>query len=45
MEHFGFLRLKGKILKMYNKSFQHRHYVAGQFLSCGFMVLLRKNIP
>jgi hypothetical protein len=31
--------------KFSNKSFQHRTFGAGQFLSRGFMVLLRKSIP
>jgi hypothetical protein len=30
---------------MHNKSLQPRHCVAGQFLSRGFVVLLRKSIP
>jgi hypothetical protein len=30
---------------LYNKSFQHRTFGAGQFLSRGFVVLLRKSIP
>jgi len=28
-----------------NKSLKHRHFVAGQFLSRSFVVLLRKSIP
>jgi hypothetical protein len=28
-----------------NKSLKHRHFVAGQFLSRAFVVLLRKSIP
>jgi len=31
--------------KMHNKSLKHRHFVAGQFLSRAFVVLLRKSIP
>lgn len=31
--------------KAHNKSHKHRHFVAGQFLSRAFVVLLRKNIP
>jgi hypothetical protein len=30
---------------MHNKSLKHRHFVAGQFLSRDFVVLLRKSIP
>ena len=30
---------------MLNKSLKHRHFVAGQFLSRAFVVLLRKSIP
>jgi hypothetical protein len=30
---------------MLNKSLKHRAFGAGQFLSCDFVVLLRKNIP
>ena len=30
---------------MPNKSLKHRHFVAGQFLSRAFVVLLRKSIP
>jgi hypothetical protein len=30
---------------MHNKSLKHRHFVAGQFLSCAFVVLLRKMFP
>ena len=29
----------------FNKSLKHRHFVAGQFLSGAFVVLLRKSIP
>jgi hypothetical protein len=32
-----------KVLR--NKSLKHRHFVAGQFLSRAFVVLLRKSIP
>jgi hypothetical protein len=28
-----------------HKSLKHRHFVAGQFLSRSFVVLLRKSIP
>jgi len=31
--------------KQPNKSLKHRHFVAGQFLSRAFVVLLRKSIP
>ena len=31
--------------KQFNKSLKHRHFVAGQFLSRNFVVLLRKSIP
>jgi len=31
--------------KIHKKSLKHRHFVAGQFLSCSFVVLLRKSIP
>jgi hypothetical protein len=30
---------------LHNKSLKHRHFVAGQFLSRAFVVLLRKSIP
>ncbi len=30
---------------MPNKSLKHRHFVAGQFLSRSFVVLLRKSNP
>ena len=30
---------------MPNKSLKHRHFVAGQFLSRAFVVLLRKSVP
>ena len=33
------------ILLKHNKTFQYRHFVAGQFLSCASMVSLRKGIP
>jgi hypothetical protein len=32
-------------MKKPNKSLKHRAYGTGQFLSCSFVVLLRKSIP
>jgi hypothetical protein len=40
------LKSKSKIIVvMPNKSLKHRHFVAGQFLSRSFVVLLRKSAP
>jgi hypothetical protein len=35
----------GGLKNVANKSLKHRHFVAGQFLSRSFVVLLRKSIP
>jgi hypothetical protein len=42
---FSFLPIPSQRRVSRNKSLKHRHFVAGQFLSRAFVVLLRKSIP
>jgi len=42
---FSFLSNPSQRRVSRNKSLKHRHFVAGQFLSRAFVVLLRKSIP
>jgi hypothetical protein len=43
--YFSFLSNLSQRRVSRNKSLKHRHFVAGQFLSRSFVILLRKSIP